>query len=106
MDSEELGPGRRSLLMKASVEKAAVAILDSKLRQLTDSQCIPGRNLVKQHAKSLLKKLFLSWEKGRSQKLACNLKNHLESVTLFKLTAEEPKLSHLDWCLKECIASR
>jgi len=40
------------------------------------------------------------WEKAEAEALA--LKNHLESVTLSKLTAED-RASHLDGALKECM---
>ena len=40
------------------------------------------------------------WEKAEAE--ALSLKNHLESVTLLKLTAED-RASHLDGALKECM---
>ncbi|KAH0776753.1 hypothetical protein KY290_008164 [Solanum tuberosum] len=40
------------------------------------------------------------WEKAESE--AATLKNHLESVTLLKLTVED-RASHLDGALKECM---
>ncbi|XVE94588.1 hypothetical protein REPUB_Repub02eG0021500 [Reevesia pubescens] len=42
----------------------------------------------------------VGWEKAEAEALA--LKNHLESVTLLKLTAED-RASHLDGALKECM---
>lgn len=44
--------------------------------------------------------LSSGWEKAESE--AVSLKNHLESVTLLKLTAED-RASHLDGALKECM---
>lgn len=44
--------------------------------------------------------LSAGWEKAEAEALA--LKNHLESVTLAKLTAED-RASHLDGALKECM---
>nr|XP_016453170.1 PREDICTED: filament-like plant protein 4 isoform X2 [Nicotiana tabacum] len=56
-------------------------------------------NLVKQHAK-VAEEAVSGWEKAESE--AATLKNHLESVTLLKLTAED-RASHLDGALKECM---
>lgn len=42
----------------------------------------------------------VGWEKAEAE--ALTLKNHLESVTLLKLTAED-RASHLDGALKECM---
>nr|GLL18132.1 filament-like plant protein 4 [Ipomoea trifida] len=56
-------------------------------------------NLVKQHAK-VAEEAVSGWEKAESE--AAALKNHLESVTLLKLTAED-RASHLDGALKECM---
>ncbi|KAJ4847873.1 hypothetical protein Tsubulata_017248 [Turnera subulata] len=56
-------------------------------------------NLVKQHAK-VAEEAVTGWEKAEAEALA--LKNHLESVTLSKLTAED-RASHLDGALKECM---
>lgn len=44
--------------------------------------------------------VWTGWEKAESE--AATLKNHLESVTLLKLTAED-RASHLDGALKECM---
>ncbi|CAA0841187.1 Filament-like plant protein 6 [Striga hermonthica] len=43
---------------------------------------------------------YYRWEKAEAE--AAALKNHLESVTLLKLTAED-RASHLDGALKECM---
>ncbi|XP_052201639.1 filament-like plant protein 4 [Diospyros lotus] len=56
-------------------------------------------SLVKQHAK-VAEEAVSGWEKADAEALA--LKNHLESVTLLKLTAED-RASHLDGALKECM---
>ncbi|KAI3460383.1 hypothetical protein Pfo_017046 [Paulownia fortunei] len=56
-------------------------------------------NLVKQHAK-VAEEAVSGWEKAEAE--AAMLKNHVESVTLLKLTAED-RASHLDGALKECM---
>ncbi|CAL5418424.1 unnamed protein product [Camellia sinensis] len=56
-------------------------------------------NIVKQHAK-VAEEAVSGWEKAEAEALA--LKNHLESVTLLKLTAED-RASHFDGALKECM---
>ncbi|XP_076913477.1 filament-like plant protein 4, partial [Bidens hawaiensis] len=56
-------------------------------------------NLVKQHAK-VAEDAVSGWEKTEAE--AATLKNHLESVTLLKLTAED-RATHLDGALKECM---
>ncbi|KAF7137921.1 hypothetical protein RHSIM_Rhsim07G0246200 [Rhododendron simsii] len=56
-------------------------------------------NMVKQHAK-VAEEAISGWEKAEAE--ALTLKNHLESVTLLKLTAED-RASHLDGALKECM---
>ncbi|XP_076885681.1 filament-like plant protein 4 [Bidens hawaiensis] len=56
-------------------------------------------NLVKQHAK-VAEDAVSGWEKAEAE--AATLKNHLESVTLLKLTAED-RATHLDGALKECM---
>ncbi|KAG6699413.1 hypothetical protein I3842_08G066200 [Carya illinoinensis] len=56
-------------------------------------------NLVKQHAK-VAEEAVSGWEKAEAEALA--LKNHLESVTLAKRSAED-RASHLDGALKECM---
>ncbi|XP_047257959.1 filament-like plant protein 4 [Capsicum annuum] len=53
-------------------------------------------NLVKQYAE-VAEEAVSGWEKAESE--AAKLKNHLESVTLLKLTAED-RVSHLDGALK------
>ncbi|GAB2228444.1 hypothetical protein Droror1_Dr00010283 [Drosera rotundifolia] len=55
--------------------------------------------LVKQHAK-VAEEAVSGWEKAEAEALA--LKNHLETVTLSKLTAED-RAAHLDGALKECM---
>ncbi|MCE3214952.1 hypothetical protein HAX54_000363 [Datura stramonium] len=63
------------------------------------SEMTNKENLVKQHAK-VAEEAVSGWEKAESE--AATLKNHLESVTLLKLTAED-RASHLDGALKECM---
>ncbi|KAL9270219.1 Filament-like plant protein 4-like protein [Drosera capensis] len=55
--------------------------------------------LVKQHAK-VAEEAVSGWEKAEAE--ALTLKNHLETVTLSKLTAED-RATHLDGALKECM---
>ncbi|KAE9600141.1 hypothetical protein Lal_00045359 [Lupinus albus] len=55
--------------------------------------------LVKQHAK-VAEEAVSGWEKAEAE--ALSLKNHLESVTLSKLTAED-HAAQLDGALKECM---
>lgn len=55
--------------------------------------------LVKQHAK-VAEDAVSGWEKAEAE--ALTLKNHLESVTLLKLTAED-RAAHFDGALKECM---
>ncbi|CAA2963802.1 Hypothetical predicted protein [Olea europaea subsp. europaea] len=63
------------------------------------SEMTNKENLVKQHSK-VAEEAVSGWEKAEAEALA--LKNHLESVTLLKLTAED-RASHLDDGLKECL---
>ncbi|KAG6776556.1 hypothetical protein POTOM_020074 [Populus tomentosa] len=72
--------------------------LNEKL-SATHSEMTTKENLVKQHAK-VAEEAVSGWEKAEAEALA--LKNHLESVTLSKLTAED-RASHLDGALKECM---
>lgn len=69
--------------------------------QLAEAQTEATSNekLVKQHNK-VAEEAVSGWEKAEAEALA--LKNHLESVTLLKLTAED-KAAHLDGALKECM---
>ncbi|XP_028767235.1 filament-like plant protein 4 [Neltuma alba] len=72
--------------------------LDEKL-SAANSEMTTKENLVKQHAK-VAEEAVSGWEKAEAE--ALSLKNHLESVTLAKLTAED-RASHLDGALKECM---
>ncbi|KAL6511846.1 hypothetical protein OROGR_021443 [Orobanche gracilis] len=72
--------------------------LNEKLSE-ADVEMTNKENLVKQHAK-VAEEAVSGWEKAEAEALA--LKNHLESVTLLKLTAED-RASHLDGALKECM---
>ncbi|KAF2324678.1 hypothetical protein GH714_016225 [Hevea brasiliensis] len=73
--------------------------VESYTRLTASSEMTTKENLVKQHAK-VAEEAVSGWEKAEAEALA--LKNHLESVTLSKLTAED-RASHLDGALKECM---
>uniref|UniRef100_A0A2N9EDR9 Filament-like plant protein 4 n=1 Tax=Fagus sylvatica TaxID=28930 RepID=A0A2N9EDR9_FAGSY len=79
--------------------------LEDEIKELNEklsganSEMTTKENLVKQHAK-VAEEAVSGWEKAEAEALA--LKNHLESVTLAKLTAED-RASHLDGALKECM---
>ncbi|WOH00671.1 hypothetical protein DCAR_0520044 [Daucus carota subsp. sativus] len=85
---------------------------DDKVKELEDEveelneklsaanlEMVTKEGLVKQHSK-VAEEAVSGWEKAEAE--ALDLKNHLESVTLLKLTAEE-RASHLDGALKECM---
>ncbi|XP_042032630.1 filament-like plant protein 4 isoform X1 [Salvia splendens] len=72
--------------------------LNEKLSE-ADTEMANKENLVKQHAK-VAEEAVSGWEKAEAE--AAALKNHLESVTLLKLTAED-RAAHLDDALKECM---
>ncbi|KAF5740837.1 filament-like plant protein 4 [Tripterygium wilfordii] len=72
--------------------------LDEKL-SAAHSEMTTKESLVKQHAK-VAEEAVSGWEKAEAEALA--LKNHLETLTLSKLTAED-RASHLDGALKECM---
>ncbi|KAK8683731.1 hypothetical protein V6N13_039782 [Hibiscus sabdariffa] len=72
--------------------------LNEKL-DAANSEISAKENLVKQHTK-VAEEAVSGWEKAEAEALA--LKNHLESATLLKLTAED-RASHLDGALKECM---
>uniref|UniRef100_A0A2P2JR32 Uncharacterized protein MANES_18G015200 n=1 Tax=Rhizophora mucronata TaxID=61149 RepID=A0A2P2JR32_RHIMU len=82
-----------------------VQSLEDQIKELNEklstahSEMTTKDNLVKQHAK-VAEEAVSGWEKAEAEALA--LKNHLESVTLSKLTAED-HASHLDGALKECM---
>ncbi|XP_037491823.1 filament-like plant protein 4 isoform X2 [Jatropha curcas] len=79
--------------------------LEDQIKELNEklsaanSEMTTKENLVKQHAK-VAEEAVSGWEKAEAEALA--LKNHLETVTLSKLTAED-RASHLDGALKECM---
>ncbi|XP_047321523.1 filament-like plant protein 4 [Impatiens glandulifera] len=75
-----------------------ISKLNEKL-STAQSEIISKEIIVKQHAK-VAEEAVSGWEKAEAEALA--LKNHLESVTLLKLTAED-RSSHLDGALKECM---
>ncbi|KAL1542925.1 filament-like plant protein 4 isoform X1 [Salvia divinorum] len=72
--------------------------LNEKLSE-ADTEMTNKESLVKQHAK-VAEEAVSGWEKAEAE--AAALKNHLESVTLLKLTAED-RATHLDGALKECM---
>ncbi|RDY11675.1 Filament-like plant protein 4, partial [Mucuna pruriens] len=72
--------------------------MDEKL-STANSEINTKESMVKQHAK-VAEEAVSGWEKAEAEALA--LKNHLESVTLLKLTAED-RATHLDGALKECM---
>ncbi|CAK7346232.1 unnamed protein product [Dovyalis caffra] len=82
-----------------------VQTLEEEIKDLNEklsaahSEMTTKENLVKQHAK-VAEEAVSGWEKAEAEALA--LKNHLESVTLSKLTVED-RASHLDGALKECM---
>ncbi|KAK4387466.1 Filament-like plant protein 4 [Sesamum angolense] len=82
-----------------------VQTLEDEVKELNEklseahSEITNKENLVKQHAK-VAEEAISGWEKAEAE--ATTLKNHLESVTLLKLTAED-RASHLDGALKECM---
>ncbi|TKY57644.1 Filament plant protein 4 [Spatholobus suberectus] len=82
-----------------------VQTLEDEIKELNEklsaanSEINTKESLVKQHAK-VAEEAVSGWEKAEAEALA--LKNHLESVTLSKLTAED-QASQLDGALKECM---
>ncbi|KAL8524036.1 hypothetical protein ACS0TY_013847 [Phlomoides rotata] len=82
-----------------------VQTLEDEIKELNEklleanSEMTNKENLVKQHAK-VAEEAVSGWEKAEAE--AAALKNHLESVTLLKLTAED-RATHLDGALKECM---
>ncbi|KAF7817634.1 Filament-like plant protein 4 [Senna tora] len=82
-----------------------VQTLEDEINELNEklsaanSEMTTKESLVKQHAK-VAEEAVSGWEKAEAEAVA--LKNHLESVTLSKLTAED-RASHLDGALKECM---
>ncbi|PHT96806.1 Filament-like plant protein 6 [Capsicum chinense] len=85
----------KSLEEQVSGLEDEVKDLNEKLA-VAQSEMTNKENLVKQYAK-VAEEAVSGWEKAESE--AAKLKNHLESVTLFKLTAED-RASHLDGALK------
>ncbi|KAL3845307.1 hypothetical protein ACJIZ3_002710 [Penstemon smallii] len=82
-----------------------VKSLEEEIKELNEnlseahSEMTNKENIVKQHAK-VAEEAVSGWEKAEAE--AAALKNHLESITLLKLTAED-RASHLDGALKECM---
>ncbi|KAM3377913.1 hypothetical protein P3S68_010326 [Capsicum galapagoense] len=88
----------KSLEEQVSGLEDEVKDLNEKLAA-AQSEMTNKENLVKQYAE-VAEEAVSGWEKAESE--AAKLKNHLESVTLLKLTAED-RASHLDGALKECM---
>lgn len=82
-----------------------VQTLEDEIKELNEklsaaqTEITAKETMVKQHAK-VAEEAVSGWEKAEAE--ALSLKNHLESVTLQKLTAED-RSSHLDGALKECM---
>ncbi|KAM3188722.1 hypothetical protein P3L10_034557 [Capsicum annuum] len=85
----------KSLEEQVSGLEDEVKDLNEKLAA-AQSEMTNEENLVKQYAE-VAEEAVSGWEKAESE--AAKLKNHLESVTLLKLTAED-RASHLDGALK------
>lgn len=82
-----------------------IKTLEDEVKELNEqlseahSEITTKENMVKQHAK-VAEDAVSGWEKAEAE--AATLRNHLESMTLLKLTAED-RASHLDGALKECM---
>ncbi|KAK8623295.1 hypothetical protein V6N13_118183 [Hibiscus sabdariffa] len=82
-----------------------VQTLEDEIKDLNEklsdanAEITTKEDLVKQHTK-VAEEAVSGWEKAEAEALA--LKDHLESVTLLKLTAED-RAAHLDGALKECM---
>ncbi|XP_027354670.1 filament-like plant protein 4 isoform X2 [Abrus precatorius] len=82
-----------------------VQTLEDEIKEMNEklsaanSEINTKESMVKQHAK-VAEEAVSGWEKAEAEALA--LKNHLESVTLLKLTADD-RATHLDGALKECM---
>lgn len=96
--------------MKAYEEQAKsyedqVKTLEEEIGELNEkvssanSEINTKEELVKQHAK-VAEEAVSGWEKAEAE--ALSLKDHLEAVTLEKLTVED-RAAHLDSALKECM---
>ncbi|XP_073224562.1 filament-like plant protein 4 isoform X2 [Cicer arietinum] len=81
-----------------STANSEITEVNEKL-SAANSEINTKESMVKQHAK-VAEEAVSGWEKAEAEALA--LKDHLESVTLAKLTAED-RASHLDGALKECM---
>ncbi|CAO2833861.1 unnamed protein product [Amaranthus hypochondriacus] len=82
-----------------------VKTMENEINELNEkvstanSEITTKEELVKQHAK-VAEEAVSGWEKAEAE--ALSLKNHLETVTLAKLVAED-RAAHLDGALKECM---
>nr|KYP67642.1 Filament-like plant protein 4 [Cajanus cajan] len=90
---------------KVQTYEEKVQTLEDEVKEMNEklsaanSEINTKESMVKQHAK-VAEEAVSGWEKAEAEALA--LKNHLESVTLSKLTAED-RATHLDGALKECM---
>lgn len=90
---------------QAQAYEDQVKTLEEEISELNEkvssanSEITTKEELVKQHAK-VAEEAVSGWEKAEAE--ALSLKNHLEVVTLAKLTAED-RAAHLDGALKECM---
>ncbi|OIV97596.1 hypothetical protein TanjilG_12353 [Lupinus angustifolius] len=90
---------------KVQTYEEKVQILEDEIKDVNEklsaaiSEVNTKEGMVKQHAK-VAEEAVSGWEKAEAEALA--LKNHLESVTLLKLTVED-RASHLDGALKDCM---
>ncbi|KAH9606085.1 hypothetical protein KSS87_019229 [Heliosperma pusillum] len=90
---------------QAKAYEDQVQTLEEEINELNEklssanAEIFTKEELVKQHAK-VAEEAVSGWEKAEEE--ALTLKNHLESVTLAKLTVED-KAAHLDGALKECM---
>ncbi|KAE8679848.1 Filament-like plant protein 6 [Hibiscus syriacus] len=90
---------------QVKIYEEQVQTLEDEIKDLNEklsaanAEITTKEDLVKQHTK-VAEEAVSGWEKAEAEALA--LKNHLESVTLLKLTAED-RASHLDGALKECM---
>ncbi|TYH87591.1 hypothetical protein ES332_D01G127700v1 [Gossypium tomentosum] len=90
---------------QVKIYEEQVQTLEDEIKDLNEklsaanSEISGKEDLVKQHTK-VAEEAVSGWEKAEAEALA--LKNHLESVTLLKLTAED-RASHLDGAFKECM---
>ncbi|CAO2817757.1 unnamed protein product [Amaranthus hypochondriacus] len=90
---------------QAKAYENQVKTMEDEINELNEkvstanSEITTKEELVKQHAK-VAEEAVSGWEKAEAE--ALSLKNHLETVTLAKLSVED-RAAHLDGALKECM---